>query len=60
MCPPGKAPLGDNHPGREVEVVIRVFRGGQASSENSWPFRPLALLLFPAAWDPVAHPWGWG
>lgn len=35
LCPPGKAPLGDNHPGREVEVVIRVFIGGQASSENS-------------------------
>lgn len=35
LCPLGKAPLGDNHPGREVEVVIRVFKGDQASSENS-------------------------
>lgn len=28
LCPPGKGPLGDNHPGREVEVVIRVSKGG--------------------------------
>ena len=60
VFPPGKASLGDNHPGRGVEVMINFFKGGQASSENSWSFRPLALFLFPAAWDPVARPWGWG
>lgn len=60
LCPPGKAPLGDNHPGREVEVVIRVFKGGPASSENSWPFRPVALHLSPAVWDPVPIHGGWG
>lgn len=59
LCPLGKAPLGDNHPGREVEVVIRVFKGDQASSENSG-HSSSGLPLSPAAWDPVAHPWGGG
>ena len=59
VFPPGKASLGDNHPGREVEVMVSFFKGGQAS-QRTVGHRPLALFLFPAAWDPVAHPWGWG
>lgn len=34
LYPTGKAPLGANNPGREVEVVIRVFIGDQASSKT--------------------------
>lgn len=46
--------------GREVEVVIRVFIGGQASSENSWPF---SLPPFTCLWQPGIpwpHPRRWG
>ena len=43
MFPPGKASLGDNHPGREVEVMVSFFKGGQASQRTVghpglWPF----------------------
>ena len=44
VFPPGKASLGDNHPGREVEVMVSFFKGGQASQRTvgHWP---LALFF---------------
>lgn len=52
---PQKGPLGDNHPGREVEVAIRVFIAGQASPRTVGhsAFSP---SLVSSAWDPMARP----
>lgn len=57
---PPKGPLGDNHPGREVEVAIRVFIGGQASlrTVGHSAFRP-SLSLQPGTPRPIHGGW-WG
>lgn len=51
---------------RPLWVIVSLGGGdknlyrGQASSENTWPFRPLALHLSSAAWDPWATHGGGG